>query len=86
MNPFAEMDREQLLHALEIFAKNWLAHDGCWFLAAEESHGLETAIRLINWGWIAHLAPPRDDAVHAAFGAAVALQADSGLLLISTIS
>jgi hypothetical protein len=51
MNPFAEMSREQLLKALEMFAKNWLAHDGCWFLAAEESHGLETAIDLDTRAW-----------------------------------
>jgi hypothetical protein len=36
MNPYESMDREGLLKALEMFAKNWLAHDGCWFLAAEE--------------------------------------------------
>ena len=41
-NPYLEMDRDQLLRALEMFAKNWLAHDGCWFLAAEEQHGLDT--------------------------------------------
>jgi hypothetical protein len=45
------MSREQLLRALEIFAKNWLAHDGCWFLAAEERHGLDEAIRLDEGAW-----------------------------------
>ena len=33
---FHTMNREELLRALEMFAKNWLAHDGCSFLAAEE--------------------------------------------------
>jgi len=51
MNPYAEMDREELLRALEMFAKNWLAHDGCWFLAAERDHGMETAIRLDEEAW-----------------------------------
>jgi hypothetical protein len=51
MNPYAEMNREDLLKALEMFAKNWLAHDGCWFLAAEEEHGLETAIGLDTAAW-----------------------------------
>jgi hypothetical protein len=45
------MDREQLLAALAIFAKNWLAHDGCWFLAAEAELGMETAIRLDAAAW-----------------------------------
>jgi hypothetical protein len=29
MNPYADMSREELLLALEMFAKNWLAHHGC---------------------------------------------------------
>ena len=48
---FSSMTREQLLRALEMFAKNWLAHDGCWFLAAEEEFGLETAIKLDGLSW-----------------------------------
>jgi hypothetical protein len=48
---FAEMNREELLRALEMFAKNWLAHDGCWFLAAEERFGMETAIELDARSW-----------------------------------
>lgn len=51
MNPYRDMTREQLLKALEMFAKNWLAHDGCWFLAAEAEHGMETAIRLDELAW-----------------------------------
>ncbi|MCP4901434.1 MAG: hypothetical protein GY906_31090 [bacterium] len=51
MNPYAEMSREELLDALEMFAKNWLAHDGCWFLAAEEKLGLEKAIDLDAKAW-----------------------------------
>ncbi|MCX6543442.1 MAG: DUF6125 family protein [Acidobacteria bacterium] len=38
------MSREELLQALKAFARNWLAHDGCWFLAAEERLGPEAAI------------------------------------------
>ncbi len=48
---FEAMSREDLLRALEMFAKNWLAHDGCWFLAAEERFGLETAIELDAASW-----------------------------------
>jgi hypothetical protein len=51
MNPYRHMDRDELLKALEMFAKNWLAHDGCWFLAAEADHGMETAIRLDEEAW-----------------------------------
>lgn len=50
-NRFASMNREELLKALEMFAKNWLAHDGCWFLAAEDEFGMETAIRLDGLSW-----------------------------------
>jgi hypothetical protein len=48
---FHSMSREDLLRALEMFAKNWLAHDGCWFLAAEEGLGMEAAIHLDARAW-----------------------------------
>ncbi len=48
---FHSMGREDLLRALEMFAKNWLAHDGCWFLAAEERLGMEAAIELDERAW-----------------------------------
>lgn len=50
-NSFEAMGRKDLLRALEMFAKNWLAHDGCWFLAAEERFDLETAIDLDGRSW-----------------------------------
>jgi hypothetical protein len=45
------MSREELLEVLTAFAKNWLAHDGCWFLAAEERFGIESAIELDAAAW-----------------------------------
>ncbi len=51
MNAFEQMSREDLLRALQMFAKNWLAHDGCWFLAVERQHGVEEAIRLDTAAW-----------------------------------
>jgi len=48
---FAALDRGGLLTALDVFAKNWLAHDGCWFLAAEERYGMETAMTLDTASW-----------------------------------
>ena len=50
-NPFTAMTRDELLRALEMFAKNWLAHDGCWFLAAEEHLAMEAAIELDARAW-----------------------------------
>ncbi len=51
MKPFDTMTRDELLRALEMFAKNWLAHDGSWFLGAEERFGMETAIDLDARSW-----------------------------------
>lgn len=51
MTKFEQMDREGLLKALKMFAKDWLAHDGCWFLAAEERLGMEAAIELDARSW-----------------------------------
>ena len=48
---YGSMTREQLLRALEMFAKHWLAHDGCWLLAAEERLGMECAIELDTETW-----------------------------------
>jgi hypothetical protein len=48
---FHSMNREDLLRALEMFAKNWLAHDGCWFLAAEEGFGMNAAVELDKIAW-----------------------------------
>jgi hypothetical protein len=50
-NAFLAMGREDLLRALEVFAKNCLAHDGCWFLAAEERLGMEAAIDMDARAW-----------------------------------
>lgn len=51
MTAYDSMSREELLKALEMFAKNWLAHDGCWFLAAEQRFDMETAIDLDTRAW-----------------------------------
>jgi hypothetical protein len=48
---FESLDRAGLLKALDVFAKNWLAHDGSWFLAAEERLGMEAAIELDAAAW-----------------------------------
>jgi len=40
------LGREELVRWLGDAAKLWLAHDGLWFRAVEDAHGLEEAIRL----------------------------------------
>lgn len=51
MKNFNELSKEELLKVIQVYAKNWLAHDGCWFLAAEEKYGMETAIALDEKSW-----------------------------------
>jgi len=46
-----KMTKEELVKLIEIHAKNWLAHDGCWFLAAEEKYGMDVAIELDARSW-----------------------------------
>ncbi len=48
---FEALDRSGLLTALDVFAKNWLAHDGSWFLAAEERYGMDIAMELDAAAW-----------------------------------
>lgn len=45
------LPKEQLVAMLEDAAKNWLAHDGLWFQAAEARFGMEAAIALDAAAW-----------------------------------
>lgn len=67
VSAYHSMCREDLLRALEMFAKNWLAHDGCWFLAAEERLGMQTAIELDTMAW-ARFAVTEANRIMSAFG------------------
>jgi len=51
MEHLAELSREDLLKLIEVYAKNWLAHDGCWFLGAEDKYGMDVAIELDRKSW-----------------------------------
>lgn len=64
---YHSMSREDLLRALEMFAKNWLAHDGCWFLAAEERLGMQSAIELDAMAW-ARFAVTEANRIMSTFG------------------
>lgn len=48
---YEKLSQDELLKLIEVYAKNWLAHDGCWFLAAEEKYGMEAAIELDAKSW-----------------------------------
>jgi hypothetical protein len=45
------LSKEDLVAIVEDAAKNWLAHDGLWFLAVEQAHGLDEALRLDAQAW-----------------------------------
>jgi hypothetical protein len=67
MLEISELPREDLLKLLEVYAKNWAAHDGCWFLAAEEQYGLDTAMALDAASW-QRFAPIEAERIKNAFG------------------
>jgi hypothetical protein len=46
-----QLSKDELIDLLEDAAKNWLAHDGLWFLAAEKEFGMEAAIELDRRAW-----------------------------------
>jgi hypothetical protein len=46
-----QLPKDELIDLLEDAAKNWLAHDGLWFLAAEGKFDLQTAIELDRLAW-----------------------------------
>jgi predicted small secreted protein len=43
--------KAKLIEIIKMCAKNWLAHDGSWFLAIEEAYGLEEAIKFDTEAW-----------------------------------
>jgi hypothetical protein len=45
------LSRQELLALLDVYAKNWLAHDGYWFLALEAAHGTEAAVEMDRRVW-----------------------------------
>jgi hypothetical protein len=48
---YEEYSKDELITIIKMQAKNWLAHDGCWFLAAEDKHGIEEAISIDKESW-----------------------------------
>lgn len=90
MKTFDTMGRDELLSALAMFARNWLAHDGSWFLAAEERFGMEAAIELDARSW-ARFAAAEARRIMATFdlpagGGLPALEEALGLRLYSVVN
>jgi hypothetical protein len=50
-NMLLALPKEELVGLIEDAAKNWLAHDGLWFLAVESAHSMDEAIRLDAQAW-----------------------------------
>lgn len=51
MKDVKDLSKEELILLLQDAAKNWLAHDGLWFRAVEDSYGTEAAIELDKKTW-----------------------------------
>lgn len=45
------MSTDELFGLVTDAAKNWLAHDGLWFLEVEKECGIETAMKLDRQAW-----------------------------------
>ncbi len=48
---FGDCDAATLRGLLDDFAKNWLAHDGVWFQAVEQAHGMPAAMAADAEAW-----------------------------------
>jgi len=51
MKDVKDLKKEEILELLEDAAKNWLAHDGLWFRAVEDTYGIEAALKLDKKAW-----------------------------------
>jgi len=47
----SDFSKDELIELLRDAAVNWLAHDGLWFRAVEDSFGLEAAMELDSKAW-----------------------------------
>jgi Family of unknown function (DUF6125) len=47
----SDFSKDELIEMLRDAAVNWLAHDGLWFRAVEDSFGLEAAMALDGKAW-----------------------------------
>jgi hypothetical protein len=45
------LSHDELVGLIEDSAKNWLAHDGLWFQAVEQAHGMDAAIKADAEAW-----------------------------------
>lgn len=51
LREISDLSREELLELVTDAAKRWLAHDGLWFQAIENKHGMEEAIEMDRLAW-----------------------------------
>jgi len=51
LREISDLSREELLEFVTDAAKRWLAHDGLWFQAIENKHGMEEAIEMDRLAW-----------------------------------
>jgi len=51
MKNLDNLPKETLVGMLKDFAKNWLAHDGLWFLEVEKTLGMDLAIEADKNAW-----------------------------------
>jgi glycine/D-amino acid oxidase-like deaminating enzyme len=48
---YQSLTDDELKSLIKAYAKCWLAHDGCWFLAVEEDAGSEAAVKYDTEAW-----------------------------------
>ncbi|MBQ9979732.1 MAG: hypothetical protein IJP23_01545 [Oscillospiraceae bacterium] len=46
-----ELTKEQLIELIELYSKNWLAHDGVWFQSVEQKLGMDEAMHHDREAW-----------------------------------
>jgi hypothetical protein len=46
-----DLTKEELVRLCKVYAKNWLAHDGSWFLSIEEKYGMNIAVEMDIETW-----------------------------------
>ena len=50
-NAIDELSRDELLQLVKAYARNWHAHDNCWFLSIQEQYGISLALDMDRESW-----------------------------------
>ena len=50
-NKIEDLNKDELIELVNLYAKNWMSHDESWFMSSEELLGMETTLEIDRNVW-----------------------------------